>query len=211
MTGKRLLILVCAVAVVVAFGAGAKKNKKNKAASPTSKNIAYAEYGEQLGRVALIVGSYAASFQEADKHFALQVAVGVNKVGPELEIDAKAFVLIDPDGNAYAMSLPAQIEEESALIGFTQQLNKEQPLVTDDFFTNLARTGSNFYGLGGQLTWTKVSLSYDSYFEDVIFFPKPTSGFDGVFTLHFFTPGMDGSIQVKFEIPKADETKKTSS
>lgn len=205
---KGICIAACVVALLLPLGASAKKKKKGDAQSATSPSVSYAEYGEQLGRVKLIVGSYAASFEEADKHFALQVAVGVNKEGKELEIDAKAFVLIDPAGNAYAMSLPQELNTEDALLGFTQQLNHEQPLVTDLFFANLQQVESNFYGLGGALDWSRVNVDYDTYFEDVIFFPKPKSGFDGVFLLHFFTPGMDGPIQVKFEIPEPKKAEK---
>jgi hypothetical protein len=74
-----------------------------------------------------------------------------------------------------------------------------------DFF-NLNRVDSDFYATKEDLKWADVHLNYDTYFTDVVFFPKPKSGFDGVFTLNVLTEGMD-PVMVRFKVPEPKHKK----
>ena len=61
---------------------------------------------------------------------------------------------------------------------------------------------SNFYPLVSA-PFTSVNLDRETYFRDVLYFPKPKAGLDGQLILSFFTKGMEkGAVNVVFEAPE---------
>jgi len=201
---KRWIILVCvallAASLTVAIGGDKKKDKGSDA---TSFDLAYATYMEKAGRIEVVVSSYGASFEEANDHFMLQVAVGViGKFGKELDFTDESFTLLDPAGNLYSMAPPSALVKEIELVSYAEQLEKSQPLQLGKDFANLEQVNSDFYATREEVAWADVHLNYDSYFSDVVFFPKPKSGFEGVFTLNVLTAGMEEPVMVRFKVPE---------
>ena len=204
MSMKRWIVLVCvallAASLTVAIGG---EKKKDKGSDETSFDLAYATYMEKAGRIEVVVSSYGASFEEANDHFMLQVAVGViGKFGKELDFTDESFTLLDPAGNLYSMAPPSALVKEIELVSYAEQLEKSQPLQLGKDFANLEQVNSDFYATREEVAWADVHLNYDSYFSDVVFFPKPKSGFEGVFTLNVLTAGMEEPVMVRFKVPE---------
>jgi len=204
MSMKRWFILVCvallAASLTVAIGGD---KKKDNGSDETSFDLAYATYMEKAGRIEVVVSSYGASFEEANDHFMLQVAVGViGKFGKELDFTDESFTLLDPAGNLYSMAPPPALAKEIELVSYAEQLEKSQPLQLGKDFANLEQVNSDFYATREEVAWADVHLNYDSYFSDVVFFPKPKSGFEGVFTLNVLTAGMEEPVMVRFKVPE---------
>jgi hypothetical protein len=214
MSMKRWIVLVCvallAASLTVAIGEDKKKDtNEDQSSDGTSFNLYYATYMAKAGRIEVVASSYGSSYEEADKFFMLQVAVGViGKFGKELDFTDKSFTLLDPAGNLYSMAPPTALANELDLLEYADELQNSDPLQLGKDFVNLERVNSDFYATQENIAWANVHLNYDSYFSDVIFFPKPTSGFDGVFTLNVLTPGMEEMVTVRFKVPEPKEKKK---
>lgn len=209
-TMRTWLVVVCMAASAVTSWAqeDKKKDGADQPKSATSFNLAYATYSEKVGRVEVIVSSYGASFEESSKFFMLQVAVGViGKFGAELDFSDKSFTLLDSQGNLYAMAPAEELSQQEKLLDYAEEMQRNEPIQTDRNFTNLAAVESNFYAEDG-MRWTDVHVGYDSYFSDVLFFPKPAAGFVGVFTLNVLTKGMEQPVEVRFEFPAVKDKDK---
>jgi len=204
MSMKRWIVLVCvavlAASLTVAIG---EDKKKDDGSDGTSFDLAYATYMEKVGRIEVVVSSYGASFEEANDHFMLQVAVGViGKFGKELDFTDESFTLLDPAGNLYSMAPPSALVNEIDLLNFADEIQKSEPLQLGKDFANLEQVNSDFYATQEEVAWADVHLNYDNYFSDVVFFPKPKSGFNGVFTLNVLTAGMEEPVMVRFKVPE---------
>jgi len=207
MSMRYCIAVACVAALAVTASA------QDKGADPsevkTSNDLGYATYSEKVERVEVIVSSYGASFEESEKFFMLQVAVAAIGVGDALQFSDESFTLVDPQGNLYAMAPAEELAGEPKLLEFATEIQRNQPLQTDKHFANLKRVQSDFY-VEDDLRWTTVNINYDEYFEDVVFFPQPESGFDGVFTLNVLTKGMK-PVEVRFKLPPTKHHKKQDS
>ena len=80
--------------------------------------------------------------------------------------------------------------------------NRQFTLIGVDLYTYVE---SAFYPVSGprSLLIDKVSLPPRAYMEDVLYFPVPQSGLNGVpLRLLFKVSGLDDPIQVVFEVPR---------
>ena len=204
MSMRKWIVAVCIAVLTVP--AGAQEQAPDAPETKTSYDLGYATYSEKVNRVEVIVSSYGASFEESEKFFMLQVAVAAIGIGDELQFSDKSFTLLDPQGNLYAMAPAEELAREETLLNFAAGIERNQPLQTDKNFANLKRVESDFYA-EDNLRWTTVNINYDGYFEDVLFFPHPKSGFDGVFTLNVLTEKMKAPVMVRFKLPPVKEKK----
>jgi hypothetical protein len=211
MSMKRWIVVAWMVVLAVGLALAAgddKKKKKHENDDGTSENIFYATYQQKAGPIAAVVGSYGASFEEANENFMLQIAVGLTgDAKKELDFSDKSFTLLDSDGNLYAMTTPTAMSKEVELLDYADEMQHSEPLQLGKEFDNLERINSSFYATKEDLQWASVHLKYSSYFEDVVFFPKPKSGFDGVLTLNVLTAGMAGPVEVHFRVPEPKKSK----
>jgi hypothetical protein len=205
MTLKKGLVLVCASALLVAPGLAEDKKKKDK--PDTSKEIYYATYSEKAGRITVVVSSYLMALESAEKFVPLRVAVGVWGKGPELAIGIDSFLLFDAKGDMYSTAATQEIGTLTSLIRQTEEMARQHPLQTGNAFTNYHRVRSNLYtaeGVGDRY----VYVDRETYFEDIIWFPLPTNGLEGVLKLQMETEGMEGPVEVRFQVPKMGGKKK---
>jgi len=201
MIARRLAVVACVGILTLSLVAAEGDDDKSTGAGPElSKSVAYGTYGAQNDRVSVVVSAYVASFEKSEKHFALQVAVGVAGKGPELKFTRDSFWLLDAQGISHEMSAPEELGGETHLLDFTDQMKDQFPLQLPKTFQFLTRQHSDFYSLD-DLRWNDVNLVQDTYFENVVFFVHPAGGTDGVFTLQVSGEGMPDAVEVKFQVP----------
>jgi hypothetical protein len=204
MTFEKGLVLVCALALLIAPGL-AEDKKKDK--PDTSKEIYCGTYSEKAGRVTVVVGSYLTALESAEEFVPLRVAVGVWGKGPELAIGIDSFLLFDGKGDMYSTATTHEIGSLTGLLRQTEEMARQHPLQTGNVFTNYHRVDSNLYtaeGVGDRY----VHVDRETYFEDIIWFPLPANGLEGVLTLPMETEGMEGPVEVRFQVPKMGGKKK---
>ena len=179
----------------------------------TSKSLSFATYKERAGRVELIAGSMIAALAAKEKYVPLQIAVGVDGKGPELEITPARFQLIDSRGNIYNAVSEYDVSNEPSVHQFAKSYNDQNPLQTAfEFSTDVQQVMSNFYPMEGGAFYVVSYLGTDTFLEDLVFFPNPGDALGDVLTLQFLTPGMDQAVMLRFEVPldyqKAKKKKK---
>ncbi len=192
MTLKKLLVVACAL------GAGLVM----AAETQTSFELSYATYRQKVDRVEVVVGSQIAAIAAHEKYIPLQIAVGVSGRGPELQIAAERFVLIDSQGNILNAVPEADIAKDPAILNYAKEFTEQNPLQTGDDFSMSNRVASNFYPLEGGDFYTITNLDRETYLEDLVFFPRPEAGLEGVLTLQLLVPGMDKPVELRFEVPE---------
>jgi hypothetical protein len=174
----------------------------------TSKSLSYATYKEVVDRVEVVVGSELAGVADHRKYLPLQIAIGVFGDGPELEITPGRFLLIDAERNILN-SVPAiEIAREADLLMLAKQYNETNRLATGQNFALNQRIGSNFYPSVGGAFYVVTYLNRGTYLEDLLFFPRPEAGLEGVLTLRLLTPGMESSVDVRFEVPQVHKKRR---
>jgi hypothetical protein len=167
----------------------------------TSKSLSFATYKEEVGRVTVIVGSQLTGNYAESRYAPLQIAVGVYGEGPALVISPASFSLIDAAGTVYPMA-PYPDVRDAEIILFVKQLDKTIPLVTGDAFLDRVRVSSIFYPQSAAPAGKeRVELTDRTYFKDLIYFPRPENGWDGVLTLQFMARGLERPVQVRFSVP----------
>ena len=168
----------------------------------TSRSLSFAVYKEARGPVTVLVGTFPAALDAEESYIPLQIAVGVRGKNASLTVTPESFTLLDADGKRYPMAGFEELWFEDRLLRFTPAVNAAAPLVTGQQFANSVRLASSFFpvpGSGSRIE--RVHLERSSYFKDLIFFPRPDLGLDGVMTLRVQADGMTEPIEVRFEIP----------
>jgi len=202
--GARFLRLAAPVCLGVAL-AGCSSLERNPAVvSPYSDKLSPFNYKEE-GRLAMmVVGVDAARFIRKESYFPLFVQV-VNRTKGTFEITREAFTLEDPLGRHYAIAPARELAENYPRLDLDRRLfiqNRQFTAVGVGLFTYVQST---FYpsSSGRALLIDQVSLPPQSYMEDVIYFPIPESGLNGVpLRLLFKVKGLDEAIEVVFEVPR---------
>ena len=167
----------------------------------TSKSISFATYREVAGRVTVILGSQLTGNYADAPYAPLQIAVGAYGKGPPLVVTPASFTLIDAGGSVHPMA-PYPAVRDAEIILFVKQLNRTLPLITGNSFMDRVRVGSIFYPQSGASAGKEwVELTHRTYFKDLIYFPRPANGWDGLLTLQFMARGLEEPIKVRFVVP----------
>jgi hypothetical protein len=186
----RWLVGISVVVILLATAADTK----------TSKSLAFATYKEYVGRTNAIVGTFPAALNDGERYFPIQIAIGVRGKGPELTFTSESFNLIDEDGVVYPVATLEEIRAEAGMLEFNEEVFKQYPLNTGSQYVNNRYVMSDFYPAAGVQIAT-IHLSRESFFNDVIYFPRPNIGLAGVLTLRIQPSGQDETIDVRFEVP----------
>jgi hypothetical protein len=161
-------------------------------------------YKEEGNLVLMVVGVDAARFIRNESYFPLFVEVA-NKSKQTFLVSREAFTLEDSLGRQYptapATDLPARyprgdldrrlFQQNSSITGTYVNL---YTLVPSDFFPSSSRRA---------LLMDQITLPPRSYMEDILYFPIPETGLNGVpLRLLFKVKALEEPVQVVFEVPK---------
>ncbi len=172
--------------------------------SPYSDKLSPFNYKEEGTVARMVVGVEAARFIRNEHYFPLFVQV-TNRSKKTFEIRRESFTLEDPLGNQYSIVPARELSENYPRLELDRRLFRQNRQFTSIGAGLYTYVESEFYPVSGprSLLIDKVSLPPQTYMEDVLYFPVPQSGLNGVpLRLLFKVSGLDDPIQVVFEVPR---------
>ncbi len=189
------LVPVLVGTVVLALGA----------ASPTpSEGYAYSTYREMGDRLTVLVDSYPASLHDRDAYIPLAVAIGLTGSGKSVRLTPESFKLVDRNGTIYQAASYDDIARNYPKRQFDVSLLRSHPMVVGQIFATSHRVDADFYPTlqGRGIRIDRVELGPVTWFNTVLYFPRPKAGLDGVLALEVTTGGVEPPIEVRFKIPR---------
>jgi len=192
------------VTLALGIAACASLERNPNVVSPYSDKLSPYNYKEEGHLASMVVGVDAARFIRKESYFPLFVQVA-NKTKGTFEITRESFTLEDSLGKQYAMAPAREVSEHYPRVDLDRRLfaqNRQFTLIGVSLYTHVQ---SDFYpsSSGRALIIDQVSLPPQSYMEDVIYFPIPESGLNGVpLRLLFKVKSLEEPIEVVFEVPR---------
>ena len=172
--------------------------------SPYSDKLSPYNYKEEGAIALMVVGVEGARFVRSEHYFPLFVQVG-NRSKITFAISRESFTLEDTLGNQYSMVPARELAEGYPRRDMDRRLFQQNRQFTATGVGLLTFVQSDFFPTMGprSLLVDTVSLPPQAYMEDVLYFPIPQSGLNGVpLRLLFKVKGLDDPIQVVFEVPR---------
>jgi hypothetical protein len=199
---RRFLTSTAVLALVLAACASVDRNPN--VVSAYSDKLSPYNYKEEGTLVRMVVGVEAARFIRDEHYFPLFLQVS-NRSKMTFLVTRESFTLEDPLGNQYSIVPARELAENYPRLDLDRRLfrqNRQFTLNGLDLFTYVE---SGFYPSPSSrsLLVDTVSLPPRTYLEDVLYFPIPQSGLNGVpLRLLFKVRGLDEAIEVVFEVPR---------
>ena len=187
-----VLLMTAAALTAVATAAAATGHPK------TSERYAYSTFRERTDRVVIFVDGYPASLHPKDGYIPVPVAVAVYAGGRSIPVSPETFTLLDSAGHeVHAASYP-DLTAHYAKMEFDRTLVRQHPIVIGSYASDLFPIGGTFYPPSDDGTRAShVEVPLFAVFRDVLYFPMPPGGVEGMLTLRTALP--DGeSIDVRF-------------
>ena len=198
---SRLLL----VALLCAAHARCASVERNPSVVGTfSDKLSPYNYKEEGSLAHMVVGVEAARFIRKELYFPLFVQIA-NRSKETFEITRESFTLEDPLGKLYSIAPAREVSERYPRLDLDRQLFRQNrsftatgvglyTYISSDFFPSASRRS---------LLIQQVSLPPQTYMEDVLYFPIPESGLNGVpLRLLFKVKALQDPIQVVFEVPR---------
>jgi hypothetical protein len=169
----------------------------------TSYRYAYSTFREDAGRVSVFVDGYPASQRAKDAYVPIPFVVASLKGGKAIQLSPESFTLLDARGNAVPAAGYAELLDHYGKMSFDRTLIRQRPLVLGTYYGALLRIDGAFFPAPGARTRIeRIEVPAYGYFEDVLYFPMPPAGLDGVLTLRVELPGSE-PVEVRFAASKA--------
>jgi hypothetical protein len=161
-------------------------------------------YREEGSLALMVVGVEAARFIREEPYFPLFVQIA-NKSKLTFDISRESFTLEDSLGRQYGTAPPMEVASKYRRIDLDRRLFNRNRSITSTYIGLFTRISSNFFPSSARrsLVISQVSLPPRAYMEDVLYFPIPETGLNGVpLRLLFRVRGLEEPIQVVFEVPR---------
>ena len=161
-------------------------------------------YKEEGAVAVLVAGVDAARFIRKEPYFPLFVLLA-NRSAQTFEITRESFMLEDPLGRQYAMPPAREVTANYPRLDLDRRLFRQNRQFTASAVNLMTSIPSEFFPSASRRTVLneQVSLPPQGYLEDVLYFPIPESGLNGVpLRLLFRDRTLSDPIQVVFEVPK---------
>jgi hypothetical protein len=168
------------------------------AAPSTSYRTTYSTFREDVGGLSVYADGYPASLGPDDAYVPVPVAIALMRTGPSVAFTPESFTLADAHGNRVRAAEFADVKNGYPKLAHDRSLVRVWPINIAVSLEDRPRIASNFYpptGAGTRIS--RVELAPYSWFSDVIYFPRPPSGLDGVLTLSVAVAGGD-PVEVRF-------------
>jgi hypothetical protein len=192
----------CLLAVLPAGCASVEHNPN--VVSPYSDKLSPYNYKEE-GTIALMVaGVEAARFIRNEHYFPLFVQVA-NRSKMTFNITRESFTLEDTLGNQYSIVPARELSGNYPRIDLDRRLFRQNQQFTAGGVGLFTYIPSSLYpsSASRSLLIEQITLPPQSFMEDVLYFPIPQSGLNGVpLRLLFKVKGLEDPIQVVFEVPR---------
>jgi hypothetical protein len=194
MEGWRTALAVAAVGLIAA-------PLSNGGSVKPSDTYAYATYWEKRDDITVLLDSLTPSFRNDESFIPIPVAIGYQAYGKEYSFSRESFYLIDRSGKLYGAASYEEVADHYDPLTYDRAFSRGRPVTAQEFVFS-RRVASDFYppqAAGRRID--HVHLSAYSWFRDVIYFPRPEAGLEGVLTLRVSGGGIDPPIDVRFKVP----------
>ena len=161
-------------------------------------------YREEGSLVLMVVGVDAGRFIRHEAYVPLFVQVA-NKSKETLQIGRESFILEDSIGRRYALAPASDVAAHYSRLDMDRRLFQENRSITATYVNLYTYISSEFFPSSSRvsLLLDHVTLPPHAYMEDVLYFPVPESGLNGVpLRLGLTVPQFKDPIEVVFEVPK---------
>jgi len=161
-------------------------------------------YKEEGTLARIVVGVEGARFIRDEAYVPIFVQVA-NKSKTGFELTRESFILEDPLGRRYALAPAREVGENYPRLDMDRRLFRRNQQFTATGVSLLTYISSDFFPSASRrsLLVDHVSLPPHTYLEDVLYFPIPESGLNGVpLRLLFKVKEIPEAIHVVFEVPK---------
>lgn len=196
MNRRSSLPAVLAVASVLALA------PRGASADPTSERYGFSTYREEAGRVTVFVDGYPASMGGDARYIPIAIAIAMTKSGKSLAFTPESFTLADAQGRAEPAAGFDELAKNYDKLTYDRSLIRVRPIVVGSYVSDLREIDSRFYPpVNGGTRIPRVELGPFTWFNDVLYFPRPAAGLDGVLTLRVAMAGGD-PVAVRFEVPR---------
>src|SRR5438093_325707 len=193
-----------AALLALLLGGCASVDRNPGVVSPYSDKLSPYNYKEEGTVARFVVGVEAARFIRQEHYVPLFVQV-VNKSRLTFEITRESFTLEDSLGNQYSMVPPRELAENYPRVDLDKRLFRQNRQFTTNGLDLFTYVQSQFYpsSASPSILVDHVSLPPRTFMEDVLYFPIPQTGLNGVpLRLLFKVKGLEEPIQVVFEVPR---------
>lgn len=167
-----------------------------------SERYGYRTYREIVSGVTLLADTTLAAPNPDASYVALAVAVGLAPGTPPATVSREGFSLVDAGGHRVAAAGAMEIRERHGRVAFDASLLRVQRMTLGQQFAGRVEIPSRFYGdsNGLGLVQDRVHLDPSTWFRDVVYFPRPARGLDGVLTLRVEGEGLAVPVEVRFRV-----------
>lgn len=165
-----------------------------------SEGFAFSTYREQADGITVLVDSLPASLHDHDAFVPLHVAIGLIGHREPVTITRDSFTLIDRQGHSYPLATYQQILRDYGKSHFDRSLVRARPLVIGSQFATSEEIAANFFPPVG-LVNDEIHLANFTWFHDLLYFPRPEAGLEGVLQLRVTGKGIEQPIVVAFRVP----------
>jgi hypothetical protein len=190
--------------VVAVFMACATPSRNPNVIGTYSDKLSPYNYKEDGSLVLMVVGVDGARFIRKEPYFPLFVEVA-NKSKETFDISRESFTLEDSLGRRYAVAPSVEVSEKYRRVDLDRRLFQQNRSITSTYVGLFTYITSDFYPSSARrdIRVDQVGLPPRAYMEDVLYFPIPESGLNGVpLRLMFKVKSLEEPIQVVFEVPK---------
>lgn len=178
------------------------------AAAPeeVSERYGYRTFRERAGGVTLLADTTLVAPSPSCAYVPIAIAVGLALDAPAATVTRESFTLIDPGGNRVAAAGPMEIRRRYARVGFDASLLRAQRMTIGQQFAGRVEIESRFYGdtKGLGLVQDRVHLDPSTWFRDIVYFPRPPAGLEGILTLRIEGGGLASPVDVRFRVTGAE-------
>jgi hypothetical protein len=151
----------------------------------------------------VLVDAFHAAQHAGYSYIPVSLAVGLMGKGAPVTFTPGSFTLIDQEGTGHAAAGYTELLQAYAKLSFDTELLRVRPLQVGQQFDHSQRVRASFYPpVDNGLRTPMVQLARRTWFTDVIYFPLPRHGLDGVLTLRVQGEGTEEPVEVRFRVPR---------
>jgi len=203
--GRRAAMGIAGAALAALLSAGCAGVQRNPNVVGTySDKLSPYNYREDGALVRMIVGVDAARYIRAEPYVPLFVQVA-NKSKGTFTVTRESFMLEDSLGRQYGVAPAVDVATRYGRIDVDRRLFQANRSITGTYTNLLTPISSDFFPSSARraLLVDQVSMPPRSYMEDVLYFPIPETGLNGVtLRLVFRDQSLQEPAMVVFEVPK---------
>jgi hypothetical protein len=143
-----------------------------------SEKLGLNTYADREGRLSLVVDSYTASLRGDEPYVPIRVAIGLVGKGPAVHFDVEVLHAHRSRTGTKSRSRATPTSPDVRQAVADDALMRHRPMMLDSRFDALDRVDSRFFpspaGRGTRVT--RVELASGTWFQDVLYFPRPAAG-----------------------------------